>query len=298
MKQVSIIIVTYNSENDIFDCVQSIIDCADIPKQNIELIIVDNCSQNPQPMFEILRNLWGDDIITVENTVNGGYGQGNNLGIKRASAPLILIMNPDVRLSTPFFRKPIEIFASDFDLIMYGAKQMKSPSNPSNNSFWFSIYKNGYIRTIMTGFCNRLDIYLPRYMYLSGSCFYIRKSKFEKVGLFDEDVFMYGEESDIHYRLLSAFGPYFKYDASLKYLHLTKSSQPDFEYEKKLLEVDLYHHRKKGLLEKQCLENYLRINNILLGREYLRKLFNRCDSKRLEILKQMRVIIKQKLYVG
>ena len=41
MKRVSIIIVTYNSEKDIFDCVRSIQEFADIPLSEIELIVVD-----------------------------------------------------------------------------------------------------------------------------------------------------------------------------------------------------------------------------------------------------------------
>jgi GT2 family glycosyltransferase len=55
MKQVSVIIVTYNSEKDIYDCVDSIQTHADIPKDDIELIIVDNCSREPEPMFSRLR---------------------------------------------------------------------------------------------------------------------------------------------------------------------------------------------------------------------------------------------------
>ena len=41
MKRLSIVIVTYNSEKDIFDCVKSIQKYADIPLSEIELIVVD-----------------------------------------------------------------------------------------------------------------------------------------------------------------------------------------------------------------------------------------------------------------
>ena len=52
MKQVSIIIVTYNSEKDIYDCIDSIKRFSDIPLHDIELIIVDNNSDNTDVMFE------------------------------------------------------------------------------------------------------------------------------------------------------------------------------------------------------------------------------------------------------
>ena len=80
MKKVSIIIVTYNSEKDIYDCVTSIMEHADIPLQEIELVVVDNNSTGCDAMFDKLRSLWGADIVLIKINQNGGYGQGNNLG--------------------------------------------------------------------------------------------------------------------------------------------------------------------------------------------------------------------------
>ena len=113
MKRLSIIIVTYNSEKDIYDCMASIKKYADIPMSELEIIIVDNNSKEVDSMFAKLRKLYGEDIILINNTHNGGYGQGNNVGIRRATAPVILIMNPDVRLICPIFRTAIEAFEND-----------------------------------------------------------------------------------------------------------------------------------------------------------------------------------------
>lgn len=295
MKQVSIIIVTYNSEKDIFDCVDSIKQKADIPFSDIELIIVDNNSHEPDRMFARLRNQWGDDVILIKNEKNGGYGQGNNVGIRRATAPVILIMNPDVRMMGPFLRKPLEAFQQDQKLIMYGMKQMYTPSLPSRFSFLFTAMMNGYARTLLTGLCNRMDWYFPRWMYFSGSCFFVRKTMFEAVGLFDESVFMYGEEDDIHYRLSRKFGNYFRYDPSIRYLHLMLGRAPSLRYEKKLLEVDLYHHKKKGWPAQKTLRTYLQTNNVLLARCYLRKIWGKCDEENFAVLKALRKEIKTRI---
>lgn len=295
MKQVSIIIVTYNSDKDIYDCVDSIQSHADIPLEDIELIIVDNCSCEPEPMFARLKQQWGEDIILIENTRNSGYGQGNNIGIRRSTAPVILIMNPDVRLMDSFFVKPLKAFEKDSDLIMYGMKQMYTETMPSRNSFWFTTMMNGYLRTLLTGLCTRMDWYLPRWMYISGSCFFVRKSMFEAVGLFDEEVFMYGEEDDIHYRLMKRFGLGFRYDKSIRYIHLMLGRQPDIRYEEKLLDVDLYHHGKKGRPVRKTLTTYLQINTTLLARGYLMRLFGKCDQDNFAMLKAFRKVIKFKL---
>ncbi len=295
MKRVSVIIVTYNSERDIFDCVRSLMSHADIPLEDVELIIVDNDSDDTESMFAGVRKIWGDDIVLIRNECNGGYGQGNNVGIRKATAPVLLIINPDVRFVGPFMEKPLGCFDKDNNLIMYGMKQMYSETQVSRNSFWFTTLINGYARTLLTGLCNRLDIYIPKYMYFSGSCFFVRKEMFEKVGLFDESVFMYGEEDDIHYRLMRRFGEGFRYDKHIRYIHLMLGRKPNVEYEKKLLEVDVYHHKKKGVSEKSTLTSYLQSNTVLLVRAYIRKVLGGGDSEQLTVLRQFRRHIKHRL---
>lgn len=116
MKKVSIIIVTYNSEKDIYDCISSIIEFSDIPLVEIELVVVDNNSTGCDTMFNKLKTLWGEDIVLIKNSSNGGYGQGNNMGIRQSSAPVVLVMNPDVRLVCPIFKKAIDLFSKDKSL--------------------------------------------------------------------------------------------------------------------------------------------------------------------------------------
>ena len=295
MKRISIIIVTYNSENDIYDCVESIKTYTDIPKENIELIVVDNCSREPQPMFERLRRQWGEGIILIENDKNGGYGQGNNVGIRQATAPVLLIMNPDVRLMEPIFNKPLQAFHEDEQLIMYGMKMMNTPTQASQNSFWCTTMMNGYARTLLTGLCTRLDWFWPRWMHFSGSCFFIRKAMFEAVGLFDEEVFMYGEEDDIHYRLAKRFGYHFRYDKGLHYIHPMHERVLTIDYEKRLLEVDLYRQGQRGIPARKTLKTYLQINNVLLLRDNIKKILGHDNSGQQQVLQTFRQYVKQKM---
>ncbi len=275
MKKVSIIIVTYNSEKDIFDCVRSIQEYADIPLSEIELIVVDNNSLEPDKMFMELRNLWGDDIVLIKNSCNGGYGQGNNVGIRRASAPVILIMNPDVRLASPFFKKPLMAFTNNEKLIMYGMKQWYTPTMPSQSSFCCTQTLNGYLRSCIEALSNRVEWYIPSLMYFSGSCFYVRKDKFEKIGLFDEDFFMYGEENDIHYKFKRQFGAHFHYDKSLRYLHLTSERPPNVAYELKLADVAIRRNLKRGIKARVTIKRLIQWYRMRFWRECLKKMLGK-----------------------
>ena len=295
MKRLSIIIVTYNSEKDIFDCISSIKQWSNIPFDELELIIVDNNSRNTDSIFEQLRLLYGNDIVLVKNTHNGGYGQGNNMGIRRATAPVILIMNPDVRMMEPVFKTALDAFDHWKDLSIYGMKQMLSATVPSNNSFCCAYTVNGYLQTIMTSIGNRFDYYLPRYMHFSGSCFFIRKEMFEQVGLFDETIFMYGEEEDIHYRMRKSGFKQMIYNPKLHYIHLTKEREPNLAYETKLLDVAIEHSKKKGYDVSKTIKNRLRNNTILLLREKVLVFLGKKDKRQMNLLKDFRKEINQRL---
>lgn len=295
MKKVSIIIVTYNSEKDIYDCITSIIENSDISLAEIELVVVDNNSRGCDTMFKKLKTLWGEDIILIKNSRNGGYGQGNNVGIRRCSAPVVLIMNPDVRLVCPIFRKAIDLFSKDKNMCMLGMKQWLTLEEPSTNSFTCTYRMNGYLSTILSALCTRLDIYIAKYMHFSGSCFFINKAMFETVGLFDESVFLYGEEDDIHYRLMHRFKDCkMMYDKSLRYLHLTKERQPDLRYEKTLIDVAVLQNKKKGYDERITLKNRLRCINLQIFRERLRIMFGKNDKTLLNILEGLKLYVKEK----
>ena len=289
MKKVSIIIVTYNSEKDIYDCISSIIEYSDILLAEIELVVVDKNSIGCDTMFDKLKTLWGEDIILIKNSRNGGYGQGNNVGIRQCSAPDVLIMNPDVRLVCPIFRKAIDLFSKDKNMCMLGMKQWLTLEEPSSNSFTCTSRMNGYLSTILSALCTRLDIYLAKYMYFSGSCFFINKAMFETVGLFDESVFLYGEEDDIHYRLMHRFKDCkMIYNKNLRYLHLTKERQPDIKYEKTLIDVAVIQNQKKGYNEDKTLKNRLRCINLLILRERLRIMLGKNNRTLLNMLEELK----------
>ena len=289
MKKLSIIIVTYNSEKDLYECLDTIYSHCDIPIKELEVIIVDNNSTDCDTMFNKLKTLWGEDIILIKNSSNGGYGQGNNVGIRRCSAPLVLIMNPDVRLVCPIFHKAIDRFSKDKSMCMLGMKQWLTLEEPSNNSFTCTYRMNGYLSTILSALCTRLDFYIAKYMHFSGSCFFINKAMFEAVGLFDENVFLYGEEDDIHYRLMHRFKDCkMKYDKSLRYLHLTKERQPDIKYEKTLIDVAVIQNQKKGYNEDKTLKNRLRCINLLILRERLRIMLGNNNRTLLNMLEELK----------
>ena len=78
-KQLSIIIVNFNSGLYAVDCIASLFKQVNI---NFEIIVVDNASQDNG--IELLRENFSDQITLIESKENLGFGRANNLAVSQA----------------------------------------------------------------------------------------------------------------------------------------------------------------------------------------------------------------------
>ncbi len=200
MKSLSIIIVTYNSQKDILNCLSSIFETSDINREAIDIIVIDNSSKE---VFieteELIISQYGTEINIIHNSKNGGYGQGNNFGIQNAKAEVICIVNPDVIFLKPIFQEALNMFNVNERLAMIGGKQFGG----GDISYWIRPEYDFFLFTApISKILNKFNIYLQKYFYLSGALLFVSKTKFLEIGGFDEKMFMYCEEADITKRFL------------------------------------------------------------------------------------------------
>lgn len=196
-KQLSLIILTYNSEKDIYDCLSSVYKYNDIG-DGLEIIVVDNNSANFDTMRSKLQQQY-PDVIIIRNKKNGGYGQGNNVGIRASTAPIVTVMNPDVRLIMPVFGTILHTLQKT-NIVLCGGKQYTTPDKVGY-SFWYDFMAPAFYHAVCWPIRRRLDWFNSNKMWLSGAFFAIRKDIFLSIGLFDENIFMYCEENDIARRI-------------------------------------------------------------------------------------------------
>ena len=288
MKHLSVIILTYNSEKDIYECLDSVYQHNDIGN-GLEVIVVDNQSQDFATMQQTIAQRYPEVIIT-QNTHNGGYGQGNNVGIRIAQAPVIAIMNPDVRLMQPIFSAALQTLQTD--TIMCAGKQMRTPTQ-LGWSYAFDYNAMSYLQVPLRNLYKRFDYYDYRHMYLSGAFFFIKKECFEQIGMFDEQIFMYGEECDIHLRLRKVFPKKKIKFLPIPYLHLTADRPFEEKRYRQLINADLYVCRKHEL----SVAHYLRIRLFALRICLLRcKLQGRGNSIEAQTYPPMIQITKEILH--
>ena len=246
MKELSVIIVTYNSEPDIYGCLDALFAHNDL-HEALEVIVVDNNSRDFQHMKEEIARLYKESVTVLSNSRNGGYGQGNNIGIRHAVSPVIMIMNPDVRLMNISLAAITQAYYTDKRLAIMGFRQMVNSSGKRGTSFSLLNHYSGLTRLIGGILANRLDCFCWRHMYFCGACFCVRKAMFEQAGLFDEHIFLYGEENDIHYRIHHAFPQaHDSYWRKMMYLHPTEDRPYSPKAAQQRIQSNEYVMRQQG----------------------------------------------------
>ncbi|MEO7425075.1 MAG: glycosyltransferase family 2 protein [Fibrobacteria bacterium] len=98
MPQISIVIVTWNSQQVLRDCVSSLF--ALVPEETFELLLVDNASKDGDYLDAYSMR---SNVRVIRNQDNLGYAKAVNIGLRAATGEYHLILNPDmVFLSNPF----------------------------------------------------------------------------------------------------------------------------------------------------------------------------------------------------
>ena len=96
----SVVIITYNSAQYIFECLRSVV--REIGNRKAEIILIDNNSEDTS--VKHLREFSGSDLpenISVHitaNDANSGYAPANNQGMKISSGKYLLLLHPDVNI--------------------------------------------------------------------------------------------------------------------------------------------------------------------------------------------------------
>jgi GT2 family glycosyltransferase len=217
--KLSIVIVTYNSQEYIYNCLESINKFNDIGN-DLEVIIIDNKSnEDAELMSSKITYDFNTRIIYSGN--NLGFGVGNNLGVDFAKGEIVCFLNADTILIEKIFKKAIKFFLKP-NIRTLGVKLLNEKKE-SELSFFFV---RGYFSSFSSFFVFKLNFFnfKLKNMITSGACMFVRKKDFKLIGGFNPNMFLYHEESYLARKFLNHFDDnIFYFDKTLKLIHLEKS---------------------------------------------------------------------------
>jgi GT2 family glycosyltransferase len=210
--QLSIIIVTHNAKDFLRNCLRSVFE--KIKNLSFEVLVVDNTSSDGT--FEMLKNEF-PQVKVIFSKENLGFAKANNLAIKEAKGKYIFLLNPDTILLDENFEKLIDFAQKNLNVGAIGPKVLNSDftiqhqckrgfPTPWNTLYYFlglakifpkSKVFSGYLLTYLdTEKIQEVDS-------LSGCAMVVKREAIEKVGMMDEDYYLYGDDLDWCYRIKS-----------------------------------------------------------------------------------------------
>jgi GT2 family glycosyltransferase len=201
--QVQIIILNWNGYSDTSELLDSL---KLINTPEIKIIVVDNHSFGND--VGLLENNYKGYIQILKNDLNLGFAGGNNIGIKKAlesNSNFILLINNDTIVESNFLSVLLDSFKLNEKLGII-APQINYYNEPKK--VWSAGGKISKIRGSGFAITNKLENELAqtdRYVeFVSGCCMLIKKEVFQTVGLFDENYFLYLEDTDLCHRVNKA----------------------------------------------------------------------------------------------
>lgn len=197
---IGIVILNYNDSQTTIDLLMRVQEFKNLNS----IVVVDNNSTDDS--YKELINYSNDKIKIIRAAENNGYSYGNNIGcqyLSKKNVDYIIVSNPDVVFSEEDINKLIESFSKNTAIVAPTIQEgdflnrgWKFPSvfidgmsniNYIGRKFKRKIlyseeyYKNNY---------SKVDV-------VSGCFFIIKREVFDKIEGFDENVFLYYEESMI-----------------------------------------------------------------------------------------------------
>ncbi len=178
------------------------------------LFIIDNS------LNDFFRNQFSNlGIEYIHNPSNPGFGAAHNIAIKRAiemGSKYHAVLNPDIYFDNDVIPQILDLMESDDQIgnvmpkvfypngsIQYLCKLLPTPYDWIGrrfNPFKKMVEKrNELFELRFTNYDKQMNV-----PYLSGCFMFLRLDALKKVGLFDENIFMYGEETDLGRRLIHA----------------------------------------------------------------------------------------------
>lgn len=206
--ELSIITINYNAKGLTDQTVRSISDCA--PQISYEIIVVDNSN-------DVLEEYDGvNDKLTVLSRVkNKGFGNACNIGVANSRGKYILFLNNDTIMHKGTLETCLRYMQQHSNVGALGARTLLSDGSldhackrgfptPMSSLYYFCGMDKRYSKSKKYGAYRQTFIEndsISEVDSVAGSFLMMPRFVFDKLGGFDEDFFMYGEDLDLCYRV-------------------------------------------------------------------------------------------------
>ncbi len=301
----SVIIVNYNTTEHLKNCLNSIYRYT--KRINFEVIVVDNNSSDKA--IKKFPNEFSETTF-IFNKSNCGFGEGCNVGSAVASGKYLAFVNPDIKFESDCLSDMFNFMENKSDAgacspllkdfegnLTYIYNNFPDFTWEFHEAFGFGNEKKS--KDLLKVFDDDRKINSSVEVdWLTGACLILRKELFEKISGYDNDYFLYYEDTDLQFRISSmGYKIYCVSDREVK--HFTNSSiKSDFGEDIYFFQIHrsklIYFYKNSGFTKR----NIIRLFHItgIIMRILILPLRNKFKYKRRKKLSQY--IRMLKLYLS
>jgi GT2 family glycosyltransferase len=189
-----IVIVSYNARQKLMTCLESLL--GSLPA-DCDLVIVDNASSegNADAIAERFP-----DVKLIRSAINLGFAAGCNLGARHTRSRALVFLNPDTTVEPGWLDALVAPLEADDRTGLTTARILLMSDTGRLNTCGCNIHVTGL--TLCRGMNRARDTYTERDEVgaISGAAFAIRAELFERLGGFDETMFLYLEDTGLSWR--------------------------------------------------------------------------------------------------
>lgn len=222
-KIVQFLLVSYNSEAHLHKCVTSILALRTV--HEISVLLVDNASSDGT--LSLAKSIEGLQVLSLDK--NYGFAYANNFGARKVEYDYLVVFNVDAYFQEQFdLDRVVATLEADERIAVLGARLVYPDGAPQTSAFSYTtkgkwvlqtlpffgaitrrIAASSVLSSLISPISGKAKLYLTNRRsaltnygiedvpWVSGAAMFIRGAYSSKYGLFDDKIFLYGEDEDL-----------------------------------------------------------------------------------------------------
>lgn len=193
----------------------------ELKDKEIEVIVIDNNSEDNsvEKIKTFIKNKQLNNVKVISNDKNLGFGKGCNEAAKEAKGELLLFLNNDTIINDDGVLRMAKYMQDNQDVSILGGQLRNSDGTPQASSGKFYTLFYAFLLLLggqKFGLLDKSPTKISEVDWVKGGLFMIKRSIFEKLSGFDENIFMYTEDMELCYRARnSGFKTFFYPDVNV-----------------------------------------------------------------------------------